>query len=503
MAAYEDLKARFRRAGVIDDVFGLLAWDQGTLMADGSADMRAEQTAELRLLVHEILAAPELPELLERADEEVAAREAVAERPGWDRANLTLMRRRHVHAAAVPGDLVIAETKAAARTEMRWRQARAEKDFATLAPHLSELLELVREVAMVKAVALDLDPYDALLDQYEPGGRMADIAPLFDRLGEFLPEFVADVQAHQAAQPAPVPPMGPFPIAAQKRLAERFMAELGFDFERGRLDESHHPFCGGAFGDVRITTRYDEADFTGAMLSTIHETGHALYEAGRPLEWVYQPVGLAGGMALHESQSLAMEMQVARDLPFLTHAAPIIGEIFGTGSDPAWAPDNLRRLFTQVSPGFIRVDADEVTYPAHVILRTRLERAMISGSLRVEDLPGAWNDGMDELLGIVPPDDALGCLQDIHWPSGSFGYFPTYTMGAIAAAQLVATARQAIDDLDHRIARGDLAALTRWLGKNVHERGQVRDTNGILEDATGRGLDLDAFIGHLRARYLN
>jgi carboxypeptidase Taq len=280
------------------------------------------------------------------------------------------------------------------------------------------------------------------------------------------------------------------------------MRAIGFDFERGRLDISHHPFCGGSAGDIRITTRYDEADFTSSLMGVLHETGHAMYEAGLPEAWRYQPVGGALGMAIHESQSLLIEMQVCRSRPFLAYAGPLMRQAFD-GSGPAWELENLYRLYTRVEPGFIRVDADEVTYPAHIILRYRLERALIAGDLALADLPAAWNDGMKELLGIVPPDDRLGCLQDIHWPSGEFGYFPTYTMGAIAAAQIYAAARRANPALEESISSGDFAPLMGWLRTHVHSQGSRQVADDLLTAATGEPLNPALFEAHLRERYLD
>lgn len=498
MSAYEKLKTKFRRSSLLGDVGELLQWDQAVVMPEASAKARAEQAAELSLVTHEIISDPALPDLIEQA-----AAELGSDANPWDLANLDLMRRDYTHASAVPPDLVAAEIRAATSCEMHWRQARADNDFKGLANELDTLLQLVREIGVAKSAALGIEPYDALMDQYEPGARIEKITPIFDKLAEFLPGFLAEVLEFQAGKDAPLRPKGPFPEAAQRRLGEQLMVKLGFDFSRGRLDESHHPFCGGATGDVRITTRYDEADFMSAFLATIHETGHALYEINRPENWSYQPVGLAGGMALHESQSLALEMQMARGLPFLTHVAPIIRDAFDATPGPEWEPENLSRLFTHVEPGYIRVEADEVTYPVHVILRTRLERAMIAGDLAVGDLPGAWNDGMQDLLGLTPPDDTHGCLQDVHWPSGAFGYFPTYTMGAIAAAQFVAGARKSDVNLDAHIADGDFAKLTSWMTEHVHSQGRVADTDEVLSRAVGRTLDVDAYIGHLKARYLN
>ncbi len=500
MGAYGDLERVFARRAALGDAAGMLGWDAQTLMPTGAAGGRAEQLATLRGIAHDILIDPRVGDGLAAAED---GRDGLDR---WEAANLREMRRAHAHAMAVPGDLVVAESKATSRAEMAWREARATSRFALLAPHLEEVLRLQRAIAALKGAALDLEPYDALLDQYDPGLRVARVAPLFDRLRAALPDLLAGARERQAREPAPVPVAGPFPVAAQRRLGETSMRMLGFDFERGRLDTSLHPFCGGATGDVRITTRYDEADFTRALMGVLHETGHALYEQGRPGRWSHQPVGGARGMTLHESQSLLMEMQACRSRAFMGALAPLVRDAFGRDDpalqDMALEADNLHRVFTRVEPGFIRVDADEVTYPAHILLRTELERAMIDGALHVEDLPGAFNDRVRALLGLTVPDDARGCLQDIHWPSGAFGYFPTYTLGAMAAAQLFAAAGAAVPDLMPALGRGDFTALVAWLRANVHGQGSLRATDEILAAATGEPLGIEPYLAHLRRRYV-
>ena len=285
-------------------------------------------------------------------------------------------------------------------------------------------------------------------------------------------------------------------------MCRRLSGRLGLDFTHARLDRSAHPFSGGTPTDVRITTRYDEADFTQAVLAVVHETGHALYERGLPADHARQPVGEAAGMATHESQSLIVEMQACRSDAFLSWLGPELHAAFG--GDPApYRPENLGRLWRRVQRSFIRVDADEMTYPAHVILRFRLEQALIGGSLAVADLPGAWNDGLKALLGIVPPDDARGCLQDIHWYDGGFGYFPSYTLGAMAAAQLMAAARRVVPGVDAALAQGDLSPLLGWLRANVHGQGSLFEFNALLVQATGKPLDPADFQAHLTARYLH
>ena len=493
MQAYGSLTTLFGRLRALNDAAGILGWDAQTLMPSGAADGRAEQLATLRGLAHELLVAPTTAELLAEADA------APGDLGAWEAANLREMRRTHAHAAAVPSDLVIAESKATSKAEMAWREARAGSDFALLRPHLEEVLATTRAIAQVKAAALGLSPYDALLDGFDPGLRQAFIDPLFDRLRHELPSLLADARAYQDEN-AVSAPAGPYPQAAQRALGERLMRALGFDFSRGRLDTSLHPFCGGATSDVRITTRYREDDVSRALMGVLHETGHALYEQGRPRDWLQQPVGDARGMVLHESQSLLVEMQACRTAEFLGWLAPLLREHFGeAGAVDAAA---LRRLYTRVEPGFIRVDADEVTYPAHILLRYDLERAMIDGSLAVADLPGAFNDGVKRLLGLDVPDDAHGCLQDIHWPSGAWGYFPTYTLGAITAAQLFEAACAADPAIVPGLARGDFAGLVTWLRANVHGKGSLLETGALITAATGRPLGLDSYLGHLRRRYV-
>lgn len=488
------LEAIFRKSSILGDTLSVLHWDMSTMMPEGGAEARADQLALLKSMAHEMITAPEVADLL-------AAAEAEASEP-WQRANLREMRRDWVHAAAVPGDLVEAIAKAESACEMVWRQARPAADFAMVAPSLKTLLGLVRQAGQAKAEALGVSVYDALLDQYEPDGRSADIDVVFADLESFLPDFIGRALDAQARRPAPRLPAGPFPTATQRKVGLEFMAALGFDFAHGRLDTSFHPFCGGYPADTRITTRYDEADFTSALMGVIHETGHALYEFGLPGgRWRHQPVARARGMQMHESQSLLMEMQACRSRQFMDWAAPRLAAAFG-GSGPDWGADNLYRLGIQVERGFIRVDADEVTYPAHVIIRYGLEKALIEGRMEVDDIPAAWNDGYRRLLGITPPDDRLGCLQDIHWYGGSWGYFPTYTLGAMTAAQLFDAATTADGDILPALGRGDFAPLRAWLRANVHGKGSSLSTRDLLTEATGRPLDSGVFKAHLERRYL-
>ena len=469
----------------------MLHWDMAVLMPENGMAARTEQLAALTHTIHQLKTDSRIGELLDEAEETLG---------GWQRSNLTEMRRQWIHATAVDGSLAEAMTRARTTCEMVWRRARAENDFGAVVDPLKEVLALVREIASAKSERLGVSPYEALLDSYEPGGRTERIDQVFGELADLLPGILDRALSIQAQRGEGLLPAGDFSQERQRALAVKLMTRLGFDFDAGRLDISLHPFCGGVPGDIRITTRYDESDFTRGLMGVLHETGHALYEMGLPEDWRWQPAGDARGMILHESQSLLIEMQVCRSREFLEFATPLIREAL-SGTGEGWDPDNLHRLCLRVSRGFIRVDADEVTYPLHVMLRYRLERALVDGDLAVPDIPGAWNDAMEEFLQVRPSDDRMGCLQDIHWYDGAWGYFPTYTLGAIAAAQLFAAARYLIPDIRQGIARGEFEPLVSWLRDHVHARASSGTTDDLLESATGAPLNTAAFREHLQDRY--
>ncbi len=492
MTAYARLTARFSRIATIGEASSILGWDASAMMPPGGGAARGDQLAVLAGLAHGLLTAPEA------ADDLAQAHAGVDE---WDVANLGLMRHAHTRATAVPADLVEAQARANSACEKVWREARRTSDFAAVSPYLVEVVSLVRQTADAMAPALGLSPYDALMDGFQRGIGAADVAPVFARYETFLCDALPRAEERQARQSPPVPLQGVFPADRQEGLCRHLSARAGLEFDHARLDRSTHPFCGGTPTDVRITTRYDEADPAQALMGVLHETGHALYERGLPAGYARQPVGEAAGMAAHESQSLIIEMQSCRSDPFLAWLGPELHGAFGGEAGP-YAPANLSRLWRRVGRGFIRVDADEMTYPAHVILRFRLEQALVAGDLQVADLPGAWRDGMMALLGVAPPDDARGCLQDIHWYDGGFGYFPSYTLGAMAAAQLMAAARRDVSGLDAGLGRGDLGPLVAWLRLHVHSQGSRLGFNDLLREATGKPLDPTDFEAHLTSRYL-
>ena len=492
MSASAKLKRHFYRIGTLAEIDAILNWDMETTMPTGAQEARAEQVALLETHIHALTRDVHVGEWIAAAEQEPLDELSAA--------NLKEIRRRWVHATAVPDDLVEAFSKARSKCSMVWRGARDVGDFASVMPYLEEVVNLTRRQGEARAQALGVSTYDALLDAYEPDRTAEEIAVVFRELETFLPALTQEIMEAQRRETPPIDVRGVFPSDAQKRVARRVMQMLGFDFERGRLDESMHPFCGGIPDDVRITTRYDESDFFFGLLGVVHETGHALYEQGLPVAWRRLPGGQARSMSIHESQSLLYEMQLGCGPHLLEPLAPILREELAL-EGPAWTAENLQRVATRVNPGLIRIRADEVTYPAHVILRFRLERALIAGDLQVRDLPGAWREGMKTLLAIAPESDRDGVLQDIHWYEGLFGYFPTYTLGALSAAQLFESAYKD-SDVSEGLARADFEPLRLWLRRNVHQHGSLISADEIMTKATGETLSCAAFRRHLERRYL-
>ena len=491
-SAYSSLTTVFTRLYRYQHLGAFLSWDQAAMMPPQGNAARGAAMAELDVLMHQTLTDATLPGLMAAASLEPLDADQAASlremRRDWESANL------------LPARLIEAKSLAGSRCEHAWRAQRPANDWAGFLDNFRAVVTLSREEAQLLSQAKGVSPYDALMDKYEPGMRSADIDVIFGDLKHWLPKLIGQVRAQQTGESV-IQAQGPFAVEQQRALGAEVMGILGFDFAGGRLDISTHPFCGGVAEDVRITTRYGADDFMRSLMGIVHETGHARYEQNLPRDTVPLPVGRARSMGIHESQSLSFEMQLGRSPAFLTLIAPLLKKHLG--EQPALDATNLARLFSRDQPGFIRVDADELTYPAHIILRYEIERALIDGDIEAEDIPALWDEKMMAYLGLDTRGNFQnGCLQDIHWTMGSFGYFPSYTLGAMYAAQYFASIRQATPDLDARVAAGDLSPIFDWLNTHIWQQASRWDTRELVQRATGEALNPRHFRAHLESWYL-
>jgi carboxypeptidase Taq len=487
-----------KKSAALGHASSMLNWDSSVNMPNGGAVARNESLSQLSVMMHQMKTAKELPELIAGARLEIPSENFSEDKKSWWNKNLDLTEKSYKVATLYSDDFVARESQAGLDSEVQWRTLRAQNNWHDFAPYLEKVVEIVKEGAQIKADAFKQTPYNALLDQYERDLKEEDFAPIFSELKEKLPDLIQTVIEKQKSQNIPNLD-GNYPTDKQKALGLELMKLIQFDFDHGRLDVSLHPFCGGVSSDVRMTTRYDEKDFSGSLMGVLHETGHGKYEQNLPRAWNAFAIGHAPGMIVHESQSLFMEMQIARSTEFIKLIYPIIKKHLNT----TFSIEDLQKNYKKVEAGFIRVDADELTYPMHVILRYELEKAMISGDLIVRDLPGAWNEKMQKYLGLVTlGNDKNGCMQDIHWPSGGFGYFPCYTLGAVMAAQLKAGVLKAVPKMREQILEGNFTQVDGWLDTHVWSRGGFNNYQELLEQATGSKLQLNDYFAHLKARYL-
>ncbi len=483
------------RLGELDDLghaAHLLGWDQQTYMPPGGAPARGHVMATVERLHHDRLTEPALGALLDVLGPWAAGRPADVEAAALVR----VAARDHRRARRVPTDLAAEIARTGSEAAQVWVDARRRSDYAFFQPHLERNVELRRRVADCFADEVE-HPYDALLDVYEPEMTTARVREVFADLRAGLVPLIDQI----AAAPRPPELPGPFAVRAQQELALEIVRTFGYDDEAWRLDRSEHPFCQSlAPSDIRVTSRFAQADLTG-IFAVMHEVGHGLYEHGVDPGLARTTVGTGVSLGMHESQSRLWENFVGRSLPFWRRWHPRLRELIGDAALGGLDTDDFFRAINAVQPGPIRVDADEVTYSLHVILRFELELALVEGSLAVAELPEAWNAGMRDMLGVEVPDDARGVLQDIHWAYGELGYFPTYAIGNVVAAQLWAAARADIPDLDERLEAGEPAALREWLRERVHRYGRTLPPGELLRRATGSALDPEPLLRHLRAKY--
>ncbi|MFZ9941501.1 MAG: carboxypeptidase M32 [Luteolibacter sp.] len=482
---------RAKEVALIQSAGSVMGWDQETYMPAHAADHRAKQLSWLAARAHEMSTSDAWQRDLENAENNDDLKDAKLT------ANLREMRRHFERATKLPTDLVAHESSVSSLAKHAWAEARKKSDFQTFAPHLEELLNIAREKAELWGFVDE--PYDALLEEYERGTSTAAVAHLFDQLRAEIRTVAAQAVEKSKQNPTSLP-AGPYPIAAQQKLNQQIAESIGFDFSAGRIDTTTHPFC-TTLGpqDVRLTTRYDENDFTSSLFGILHEAGHGLYEQGLPSEDFGLPSGSAVSLGIHESQSRLWENHVGRSEIFWEKWYPVAQEHFPQ-LEKFPLTDFLRTIRSaEFSP--IRVEADEATYDLHVILRFGIERRMLNGSLRVSDVPEAWNTEFQDLFGFAPKNDREGCLQDIHWSMGGLGYFPTYTLGNLNAAQLFASAGK-IPSIAQALTHADYAPLLAWLREKVHAHGATLDPRELILKATGSEPSSADYIRHLTRRYL-
>lgn len=484
-----------RRVALLTTIDALVGWDERTKMPARGGPWRAEQAAELAALIHGRRTDPVQGERLAA----LAAGPLASGGTPDEQATIRLLKHDFDKQARMPCRLVEELARTTVEAQQAWVAARAAASWPDLAPWLEKVFALKREQAACQRP--DLDTYDALLDDYEPGGRWRAIAPKF---ADLRSRIVPLVQACVGASRRPDGSLltdRPYPVAAQRQFVRDVAARIGFDFERGRLDTTDHPFC-ASLGphDCRLTTRWDERSLPPALFGVLHEAGHGLYDQGLRSEWYGLPPGEAASLGIHESQSRLWENLVGRSRPFWQWGFPVAREAFPDALSDADV-DGVHEALLVVRPSFIRVEADEVTYNLHVMLRFDLERAVLLGDLAVADLPDAWDERFAQDFGIRPPDVAAGVIQDIHWSAGLIGYFPTYTLGNLHAAQLMAAARDRLGDLDLAFAAGEFRPLLDWLRREIHAAGRTLDSDRLVERATGRPVSADWLAASLKGRY--
>ena len=492
---YAVLIERLRKVAVLESCGSVLGWDEQTYMPSGGAAHRAEQLALLAGMAHHEATDKQLGDLIGELEGEDLGD------PGGPRAaNIREARRAFDRATCLPRRLVEEISRVTTMSQQAWVTARREKDFPSFLPFLQQVVALKREEAAAIGFGDGGEPYDALLDHYEPGATSSWVDGVFSPLRAATVELLDAIRGSRVQPPVDILTRS-YPVDAQREFGMAASKRIGFSFEEGRLDVAAHPFCSGfGPGDCRLTTRYDERHFPGAFFGTMHESGHGIYEQGLDREAYGTAMGVSCSLGIHESQSRMWENFVGRGEPFWLH---LFEE--AQGAFPEALGQETRERFmaaiNDVRPSMIRVEADEVTYNLHIMLRFELERALIDGSLEPADVSGAWNDAFTRDFGITPADDSEGCLQDIHWSAGLLGYFPTYALGNIYAAQFFVAADAAIGPLSEQFADGEFLALKGWLNREIHQRGRQCRADELVEVVTGEGLSHEPLVAHLRDRF--
>ncbi len=492
-AIYQNLESWQKETALLGSIAGVLGWDQRVMMPPKAAPHRANQLAMLSGMIHQRATDPRIGEWLSQLE----TSELTQPPDSVPAVNIRQWRREYDKLAKLPTELVMEFTRVTSLAEKVWEEAREESDFRLFQPHLEKIVSLVREIA--ERLGYEREPYDALLDEYEQGMTAQEVERLFEPLRRHTPELVAQLQ-NAPRQPDTSILRRHYPREAQERFCRLIAERIGFDWQRGRLDPTVHPFATRLSpGDVRITTRYYEDFLNPSLFGTIHELGHALYEMGLPEEHWGTPMGASASLGMHESQSRMWENFVGRSRSFWMFFLPRARELFAPVLDDV-SLEQFVFAVNDVRPSLIRTEADEVTYNLHIMLRFELEQDLLTGDLAVDDLPAAWNAKMKEHLGLTPPDDAQGCLQDVHWSHGAIGYFPTYALGNLYAAQFFERAGADLGDLDAMFARGEFRPLLEWLRRNIHRHGRRYAARQLAQRVTGEDLTAQPLLRHLNRR---
>jgi carboxypeptidase Taq len=492
-STYDNLCTHTREVALLTSTQALLGWDERTKLPPAGGDYRAQQMSYLAGVIHKKQTAPEVGEWLgELADSPLSA-----DPHSETGADITNLRRDYDRKTKLPQALVEEIAKLSVLGQQLWVEARKANDFPRFRPLLERMVELKRQEAA--AVGYDKEPYDALLDEYEPGAKTNEVAQALAGLREQLVPLVAEIAA-SSRRPNLEILKRRYPIDLQKKFGQQTTEAIGFDFTRGRLDITNHPFCGGAGpNDVRLTTRYDDS-LAGALFSTLHEAGHGIYEQGLPADRYGLPTGEAVSLGIHESQSRMWENFVGRSRPFWEHFFPPAQAMFPDALENV-SLDDCYFAINDVRPSLIRTESDEVTYNLHILIRFELELELVNDQLRVADLPAAWNAKYREYLGIESPTDSDGVLQDVHWSGGAIGYFPTYSLGNLYAAQLFEAAARDLGDLHALFRRGEFLPLRDWLRTHIHSHGRRYSAAELARRVTGVPLSHDALLRHLRGKF--
>lgn len=490
MQNYSDLLSHLREIDLANQIGSLLGWDQEVIMPKNGAESRAEHLAWISKTVHEKITDPRIGELITSLE--------VEDLDEIQRANVRITKKAHQRATCLPSDFVEDFARLRSQAHHTWAEAREKDDFSLFRDDLSKILDMTRRKA--EYFGYTDSPYNALLDQYETGLTVGRLDPLFKGLRDSVSPLVRLVSESGVTPDNKWVDGVNWPKKSQEMLSQKVSESIGFDFNSGRRDSSVHPFCGGPNPfDVRWTTRYDESEPFGSLFGSMHETGHGTYEQGRPESLAYQPAGKACGLGIHESQSRLWENQIGRSLEFCEWVIPLWREFFPGKMDDV-TPEMLWRSVNQIQPSFIRTESDEATYNLHIMIRYELEKMMIEGDIEVDQISDIWNEYYDRYLGISPPNRKLGVLQDIHWCMGAIGYFPTYTLGNLYAAQLLESARNDIVDHDENIRNGMFGPLLDWMRKKIHTRGSILEPAELIEEATGRPPTPEPFVSYLASK---